>query len=95
MLVGGGADTLSGSDGLDFFVFGDVFTSADRVDGGAGSDVLVLQGKYSAGVTFNASVKDITSVSLYANTNTQFELQDGTAAATSTRWTRTWCRARS
>ena len=78
LVTQGGDEDLSGFDGLDTFVFGGAFTGADRVDGGAGNDVLALQGDYGAGVTFGAGVRDIASVSLYASTNAQFGLQDDT-----------------
>jgi Ca2+-binding RTX toxin-like protein len=47
----GGNDTAYGGDGNDAFYFGAAYTTADSVDGGAGSDQLALQGNYSGGVT--------------------------------------------
>jgi hypothetical protein len=51
----GGDDTLSLGDGNDAAYFGAQLTAADIVDGGAGSDVLALQGDYAAGLVLGAS----------------------------------------
>ncbi len=52
----GGNDVVFGLDGNDSFFFGAAFTSADRVDGGQGTnDQVGLQGDYSAGLTLNAA----------------------------------------
>jgi hypothetical protein len=51
----GGDDVVQGRQGDDVFYFGSAFTGADRVDGGtyAGtSDMVILDGDYSAGITF-------------------------------------------
>jgi VCBS repeat-containing protein len=50
-LENGGNDNASGAGGNDAFYFGAAYTSADVVDGGAGSDQVALQGDYSGGVT--------------------------------------------
>jgi Ca2+-binding RTX toxin-like protein len=50
----GGDDTVSGLGGDDTFKFGAAFTGADRIDGGADDDRLVLKGDYSGGVVFAA-----------------------------------------
>jgi hypothetical protein len=47
----GGDDHVSGLAGDDTFYFGAAFTSADFVDGGPGTDSLILDGDYSGGVT--------------------------------------------
>jgi Ca2+-binding RTX toxin-like protein len=51
----GGNDTVRGLDGGDNFVMGAAFTASDKIDGGADSDLVLLDGDYSAGVTFNAT----------------------------------------
>jgi RTX calcium-binding nonapeptide repeat (4 copies) len=51
----GGNDTVQGLGGDDIFAFGATFTAADSIDGGAGTDVLKLNGDYSAGVVLAAS----------------------------------------
>ena len=61
----GGNDVVFGLDGNDSFFFGAAFTSADRVDGGAGTnDQVGLQGDYSAGLTLNAA--SLTNVEVLA-----------------------------
>ncbi|HEX8644503.1 MAG TPA: M10 family metallopeptidase, partial [Allosphingosinicella sp.] len=42
----GGVDSASGRGGDDVFYFGGAFTTLDRVDGGDGTDEVVLQGDY-------------------------------------------------
>ncbi|MEA3034734.1 MAG: serralysin [Sphingomonadales bacterium] len=51
----GGDDTVNLGDGNDAAYFGAQLTAADLVDGGAGSDVLALQGDYAAGLILGAS----------------------------------------
>ncbi|HWA91605.1 MAG TPA: calcium-binding protein [Rhizomicrobium sp.] len=50
----GGADTADGGGGDDVMRFDAAFTAADKVDGGAGDDRIILNGDYSAGLTFAA-----------------------------------------
>jgi Ca2+-binding RTX toxin-like protein len=50
----GGEDSASGGAGIDVFYLGVGFDAGDRIDGGTGTDYLVLQGDYSAGVTLTA-----------------------------------------
>jgi hypothetical protein len=55
-LSAGGNDTATGGSGNDGFQFGAAYTSADHVDGGAGTnDQIALQGDYSAGVILSGS----------------------------------------
>lgn len=51
----GGNDTVNGNDGDDVIDFGATLTAADRINGGAGWDKLVLDGDYGSGLTFNAT----------------------------------------
>jgi Ca2+-binding RTX toxin-like protein len=51
----GGNDTVHAGDGADTINAGGALTAADAIDGGTGSDVLVLNGDYSAGVAFGAA----------------------------------------
>ncbi|HEX8571224.1 MAG TPA: calcium-binding protein, partial [Allosphingosinicella sp.] len=46
-LQDGGDDNGVGGDGNDVFLFGGTFTSADQVDGGAGTDQIAIQGDYA------------------------------------------------
>src|SRR5262249_13247361 len=50
-----GVDTLLGGDGDDWLHLHGDLTATDRVDGGVGSDTLVLDGNYAAGLTFNTT----------------------------------------
>ncbi len=51
----GGNHTAHGGGGNDLFVFKNAFTAQDSVDGGAGANVISLDGDYSAGLTLLAS----------------------------------------
>jgi Ca2+-binding RTX toxin-like protein len=50
VLDDGGDDTVSAGGGNDFIYFGDAWTAADKVDGGAGTDTVALLGNYT--ITF-------------------------------------------
>jgi VCBS repeat-containing protein len=66
----GGTDTVSALGGNDIVFFGSTFTSADVVDGGAGTDTLALQGNY--GLTLTGNVTNIEGISLLSGANTRF-----------------------
>jgi Ca2+-binding RTX toxin-like protein len=70
----GGDDSAIGRGGDDTIFFGAAFTSADRVDGGAGVDALVLQGDYRSGLVFGtgtvANMTGIDSISLVSGAST-------------------------
>ncbi len=51
----GGDDIARGGAARDAFYFGAAFTAADSVYGNAGSDILILQGDYSAGVVLGGA----------------------------------------
>ncbi|HEX8483325.1 MAG TPA: Calx-beta domain-containing protein, partial [Allosphingosinicella sp.] len=68
----GGDDNVSGLEGDDIFYFGGALTAADSVDGGPGTDTIVLQGDYSQGLTLDESVVNIERISMLAGTNTAF-----------------------
>ncbi|MDB5720920.1 MAG: hemolysin-type calcium-binding repeat family protein, partial [Alphaproteobacteria bacterium] len=55
LLSGAGADQLSGEAGNDRLYFGASFGTGDLAAGGVGSDQLILQGDYSAGLTLASS----------------------------------------
>ena len=74
----GGADTAYGGDGYDFFRMGGALTAADTIDGGASpavyTDIVFLDGDYSAGLTFSATT--MTNVeALYLGFNSHLGLQ--------------------
>ena len=58
----GGTDTVRAGDGDDGIRFFDDFTSADRVDGGAGQDLLVLTGDYSGANALTFGALTVTNV---------------------------------
>lgn len=84
----GGDDTALGGGRSDVFYLGGALTSDDRIDGGEGNNSLMLDGDYSAGVSFGAdTLKNIILVKLAAGfdyrlegiANTSVLLFDGTA----------------
>ncbi|MFL6857693.1 MAG: calcium-binding protein, partial [Allosphingosinicella sp.] len=72
-LQDGGADVANGGDGNDAVYFGAAFTAADKVDGGAGKDVVALQGDYSAGVTLGAdSLVNVETLAILTHSDARF-----------------------
>jgi Ca2+-binding RTX toxin-like protein len=75
IFAGRGNDTLIGGAQSDGFYFGSGrFTSADKVDGGGGTnDQLALQGDYSSQVVFTAdSIKNVEVIALVSAADTRF-----------------------
>ena len=68
----GGIDSLSGLGGQDVFLFGSTLTSADSVDGGAGTDQIGIQGNYSGGLTLGAGILSIESLAILPGSDTRF-----------------------
>jgi hypothetical protein len=72
----GGNDTVNALAGNDSLYFGAAFTAADIVNGGPDFDVLILQGDYSAGVTFGtagiSNISGIDSISLFPGSLTTY-----------------------
>jgi hypothetical protein len=65
----GGNDTVYGLASDDTFYFGAAFTGADKVDGGADRDVVILQGNYT--LTLSATnIVDVESISLQSGSKT-------------------------
>jgi Ca2+-binding RTX toxin-like protein len=54
-LEAGGNDTVTGGSANDVFDMGGSLTAADAINGGAGTNTLMLDGDYSAGLTFGAT----------------------------------------
>jgi Ca2+-binding RTX toxin-like protein len=71
LLEQGGDDTAFGGGGGDLFYFGATFTGEDRVNGGDGRDVVVLQGDYKLELG-ETSLTGIEALSLQTGANTQF-----------------------
>ncbi len=56
----GGVDEVLGENGNDFFYFGTALTADDKVDGGAGTDQIAIQGNYT--LTFGSGLVNIESL---------------------------------
>ena len=68
----GGSDTVIGLAGDDYFYFGGALSADDNVDGGDGTDTIVLQGDYGGGLVLDGSVTGIEGISMLAGSNTNF-----------------------
>ena len=76
-----GNDTVSGGDGNDLFRFGQYLTAADHIDGGTGDDRVVLDGDYSAGLTFAAdTMVNVERLQLFAGHDYTLTMNDGNVA---------------
>ncbi|HTK76129.1 MAG TPA: calcium-binding protein [Gemmataceae bacterium] len=81
-LQAGGNDIANGGGGSDDFLMGGALTAADQIDGGPGGNVMVLDGDYSAGVTFNATtVQNISLLWLNGGHSYKLITADSTVAA--------------
>lgn len=81
-LAQGGQDTVSSGDGNDIFVMGAALDSGDRLDGGTGTDTVILSGDYSAGLIFDAgTIVNIEALRLGAGFDYNLTLNDGNVAA--------------
>jgi hypothetical protein len=69
----GGIDTGIGLGGNDIFYYGRTFDRLDRVDGGEGTDTLVLQGDYLPLVLDEASLTSIEGISLQSGSITRWD----------------------
>ena len=79
--AGGGTHQFHGSDGSDFFFMLGNLGASDIIDGGAGTDTMILNGNYASGLTFG-SVSSIEDVDLvdghsYKLTTTDFNVGAG------------------
>jgi Ca2+-binding RTX toxin-like protein len=78
----GGEDTVSGLGGNDIFHFVAQFDAGDSIDGGAGSDTLLLRGDYSDGVVFtDTTMVNVEKIELGAGYNYKLTTADATVAA--------------
>ncbi|HEY0131253.1 MAG TPA: hypothetical protein VGB57_07595, partial [Allosphingosinicella sp.] len=68
----GGADSAAGHGGNDIFYLGGALDPTDALDGGSGTDTLVLQGDYRFGVLLGENISSIENVSMLAGSNTAF-----------------------
>jgi Ca2+-binding RTX toxin-like protein len=80
--AGAGSDTVSGGTGNDILDLGANLTAGDKIDGGANTDTLKLDGDYAAGVTFTATtVTTVETISLAAGNDYKLKFADATNAA--------------
>jgi len=79
---GAGNDYVGGDDGADTINLASYLTSADRIDGGAGADTVLLAGNYGPGVTFTATTMvNVEVLKPGAGFNYKLILNDATVAA--------------
>jgi len=72
-----GNDTVNGDAGKDQIVLGAEFTALDRIDGGDGDDVLLVDGNYAAGVVLGATtLVNVEMIELAAGNSYKFTLSD-------------------
>src|SRR5688572_2182252 len=78
----GGSDTAVGRFASDFFQLGATLDRSDRLTGGGGTDVLALDGDYSAGLALDAfTVTAMEQIRCAAGYSYDLTLHDGTVAA--------------
>lgn len=78
----GGNDAVSAGGGTDILTLGAAFTASDRLDGGAGSDTVILNGDYAAGVVFiAATMVNVETIRLTAGHSYNLLTQDANLAA--------------
>jgi hypothetical protein len=78
----GGNDTVLAGSGNDRFNLGTALNAADRLDGGAGNDVVILHGDYSAGLTLDdQTIQNIEQLALKKGFDYDLTLADGNVAA--------------
>jgi Ca2+-binding RTX toxin-like protein len=70
-LTDGGVDTVFGGAGNDAFLFGATLTAADQVNGGAGADVLAIQGNYNL-VLGAGNLVEVETLSPLSGSDTRF-----------------------
>jgi hypothetical protein len=70
----GGDDRILGEAGNDVFLFGATLTAADRVDGGAGTDQIAIQGDYAGAnaLTLGAGVVRVENLAILPGSDTRF-----------------------
>ena len=68
----GGNDQSGGAGGADRFYLGAAMTAADLIDGGAGTDLLLLQGDYRAGLDLSGALSTVETVRLLSGADTSY-----------------------
>jgi len=78
----GGNDTVEGLDGDDLINFGATLTAADMIDGGAGTDRVILSGDYSSTLTLaDTTMVNVEEIILRAGSSYSIATADGNVAA--------------
>jgi VCBS repeat-containing protein len=78
----GGTDTFTGDAGNDIIYMGGNLTASDQIDGGTGTDIVVLNGDYSGGLVFNATTMvNVESLNLTAGHSYNLTMDNATVAA--------------
>jgi serralysin len=74
-LMEGGNDQALGGLGDDVFLLGAAMTSADMVDGGTGSDQIILQGNYNGptAITFGSGVVGLETLTVLPGNDTRYD----------------------
>ncbi len=82
LIAGGGTDTLLGGGNNDILDLGANLDAADKIDGGANTDTLKLDGDYGAGITFTVTtVVNVETIALAAGHDYKLKLADATNTA--------------
>jgi len=82
LMAGDGTYTVTGSAQDDTFDMGAIFTAADSIDGGAGTDTVTLNGDYSAGLVFGATtMTNVETLTLLGAFDYSLTTDDATVAA--------------
>lgn len=68
----GGIDRVYAGNGNDLIFFRGTMTSADAIDGGGGTDQIVLQGNYAAGLALWMGIVSIEAYALLSSSDTRF-----------------------
>ncbi|HEX2592804.1 MAG TPA: calcium-binding protein, partial [Rhizomicrobium sp.] len=79
-LRSGGKDKAVGGGGADTFLLGATLASTDTIDGGAGSDILIVDGDYSAGLALSG-VTNVETLKLTAGHSYAITAPDSAVAA--------------
>jgi Ca2+-binding RTX toxin-like protein len=81
-LAAGGSDIAGGGQGNDTFNLGSAFNTGDRIDGGLGGDLVVLDGDYSNGLTLGATTMiNVETLRLTAGHSYRLVLNDANVSA--------------
>jgi len=84
-LTSGGNDTISALAGDDVFILGGSLTNADRIDGGAGTDTVVLNGNYASTLLLQSTtLVSIEKIKLTATFDYSLATTDALVAAGAT-----------